>query len=297
MIQIEQLTKVFFNRKGIHQISFNVEQGQIFGFLGPNGAGKSTTIRHLLGFLKPGSGRASIAGLDCWKEAEKVNRSLGYIPGEISFIDGLTAIDFLKMQAGMRGMKDTTLRDRLTERFQLDIRTPVKRMSKGMKQKLAIINAFMHDPAVLILDEPSSGLDPLMQKTFVELLHEEKARGKTILISSHIFSEVDHTADMIGIIKEGRMIKIEEIDSIKENMLEQCVEVFFEDGEDVSSLLDSRLEVLEYKEGFVKLAVHNNYNELLRAISPFRIKRMEMPKLNLEDTFMKYYNQKEEMKA
>ncbi len=208
-IQIENLMRDYGGGKGVFDVSFHVDKGEAFGFLGPNGAGKTTTIRHLMGFLKPKSGKCTIGGLDCWKERDKVQARLGYIPGEISFFDDMSGAEFLKFVAEYRKTGGQSRKNELLERFELDPKGKIKKMSKGMKQKLGIVAAFMHDPDILILDEPTSGLDPLMQNRFVHLIAEEKDRGKTILMSSHIFEEVERTCNRIGIIQKGRMIAVD----------------------------------------------------------------------------------------
>lgn len=209
VIKIEHLVRDYGGGKGVFDISFQVKQGEAFGFLGPNGAGKTTTIRHLMGFLKSKSGKCTIDGLDCWNERDKVQARLGYIPGEINFFDDMTGTGFLNFIAEYRKIDTRNRMEELLERFELDPKNKIKKMSKGMKQKLGIVAAFMHDPDILILDEPTSGLDPLMQSRFVSLVAEEKKRGKTILMSSHMFEEVERTCDRIGMIREGKMVTVD----------------------------------------------------------------------------------------
>lgn len=215
-INIENLVRDYGNGKGVFDVSFHVNQGEAFGFLGPNGAGKTTTIRHLMGFLKPRSGKCSIDGLDCWSERDKVQERLGYIPGEISFFDDMSGAEFLKFIADYRKLGTQNRKEELLERFELDPKGKIKKMSKGMKQKLGIVAAFMHDPDILILDEPTSGLDPLMQNRFIDLVAEEKEHGKTILMSSHMFEEVERTCDRIGIIRNGRMVAVDDAEALRE---------------------------------------------------------------------------------
>ncbi len=186
MIELQQLTKVFPNGRGIFDVTLTVRQGEVFGFLGPNGAGKSTTIRHLLGFLKPTKGCASINGFDCWRESVRVQALVGYLPGEIAFPEGMTGMELLDLLAGMRRMNTTRYRDELIERLQLDVRLPIRKMSKGTKQKVGLVAALMHDPEVIILDEPTSGLDPLMQQTFIDLIREENKRENDLFVFTHL---------------------------------------------------------------------------------------------------------------
>lgn len=214
-INLENVTRDYGGGKGIFDVSFHVKQGEVFGFLGPNGAGKTTTIRHLMGFLKSKAGRCTIDGLDCWKDRDRIQKKLGYIPGEISFFDDMTGTEFLRFLAKYRGMDSITRQRELLERFELNPNVKIKKMSKGMKQKIAIVTAFMHDPEVFILDEPTSGLDPLMQNRFIELLEEEKEHGKTILISSHMFEEVERTCHRVGIIRAGKLAAVDSVDTLR----------------------------------------------------------------------------------
>ena len=204
VIKIDHLTKDYGYNRGVFDISLEVQKGEVYGFLGPNGAGKTTAIRHIMGFSRPQKGLTFVNGLNSWENASEIQRFLGYLPGEIAFPENLTGDQFIRMMAELRGMKDLSYTHDLIEKFELDPSGSLKRMALGMKRKLAIVTAFMHDPDVLILDEPTSGLDPIMQNIFIDFIKEEKKRGKTILLSSHIFNEIDATCDKISIIKDGR---------------------------------------------------------------------------------------------
>lgn len=206
MISMEQITLKYRSGKGITDITFSVKSGGVTGYLGPNGAGKTTTIRCLMGFMKPDSGACAIGGLDCYRDAAKVKEIVGYIPGEIAFPSGMSCMQYLRYQCELRGIRNLSRMKALIERFDLDTKGSMKHFSKGMKQKVGIVAAFMSDPRVLILDEPTSGLDPLMQNEFIKLVLEEKKRGKTILISSHMFEEVERTCDDVAIIKDGQIL-------------------------------------------------------------------------------------------
>lgn len=215
VIHIDHLTRDYGGRKGVFDLSLEVDKGEVFGFLGPNGAGKTTTIRHLMGFIRPQSGNCRIGERDCWRDSSLIQKDLGYIPGEISFFDDMTGTDFLKFVEEYRKLGKNNRKKELLERFELDPKGKIKKMSKGMKQKLGIVAAFLHDPAILILDEPTSGLDPLMQSRFVELIAEEKAKGKTILLSSHIFEEIERTCDRVGIIRAGKLVTVDAVEALR----------------------------------------------------------------------------------
>ena len=209
VIDVLHLTKDYGSGRGVFDISFSVEKGEVFGFLGPNGAGKSTTIRHIMAFSRPDAGETRLFGLETFKNYPKILSRVGYIPGEIALPQGLTGLEFLKMIQDLQKIHNNARLRELLRYFELDMVTlkgETKKMSLGVKRKLAIVSAFMGDPEVYILDEPTSGLDPVMQERFVALIKKEKERGKTILLSSHIFSEVDETCDRVAIIKDGKIV-------------------------------------------------------------------------------------------
>ncbi|OMF25830.1 ABC transporter ATP-binding protein [Paenibacillus sp. FSL H8-0548] len=295
MIQLNELTKTFKNGRGIFQLNFVVKRGEVFGFLGPNGAGKSTTIRHLMGFIKPESGNAEINGLDCWRKSAEIQLHVGYLPGEIAFPEGLNGYQLLKMLAGMRGMKDYgTSLDLLIERLQFDVRTPFRKMSKGMKQKVGIVATFMHDPSVLILDEPTSGLDPLMQNVFIELVKEAKDAGKTVIMSSHSFEEINRTCDRAGIIKDGRIIAIEDVQQLQ-TMQRKMIDLTLATKQDITVIRESNLEIVDEEGLTIKVALQGNYDEFIQTLSKCKVKNMDIHAQKLEDIFMHYYVQKERM--
>lgn len=207
-VQISHITKDYGNSRGIFDVSLSVKKGEVYGFLGPNGAGKTTTIRHLLGFLKPEKGECRINGMDCFSQASLIQKNLGYLAGEIAFPEDFTGRGLLNFLADMKGIRDRSRIKELIDRLELDPSGKVRKMSKGMKQKLGIINAFMGNPEIVILDEPTSGLDPLMQNRFIDLILEEKKKGTTIFMSSHLFEEVERTCERTAIIRRGRLPRL-----------------------------------------------------------------------------------------
>lgn len=206
IITADHLTKDYGKGRGIFDINLQVSKGEIFGFIGTNGAGKTTTIRHIMGFIKADSGNTRILGHDTWKHATDLMKYVSYVPGEIAFPSLPTGTDFLKVQAEYLKIKDFTYMNHLIELLHLDPTADLKRMSKGMKQKTAIVAALMGEKEILILDEPTTGLDPLMRKSFLELVREEKAKGHTVFMSSHIFEEIEEVCDRVAMIKEGKII-------------------------------------------------------------------------------------------
>ncbi len=216
LIEIKGLTKDYGENKGVFDVSFELRRGEILGFVGANGAGKTTTIRNVMGFIKPDSGTVKIFGKDAWQDAEKTKPYIGYVPGEIAFPDLPTGTEFLKSQAEFLGVKDLSYANYITEKLQLDPSANLKRMSKGMKQKTAVVAALMSNPEILILDEPTTGLDPLMRVAFLDLLLEEKQRGKTILISSHLYEELEKIADRVALIDSGKILIVADMREIRE---------------------------------------------------------------------------------
>lgn len=206
IIVANKLTKDYGKGRGIFDFSFTVEKGQVVGLVGSNGSGKTTTIRQLMGFLKSTSGNAQICGMSCWKDSVKLKRLIGYVPGQIDFPDVGNGTSFLKIQAELMGMRDYSLMNELIDRFKIDTSAPLKTMSKGMKQKMALVAAFMAQPEIYLLDEPSTGLDPLMRDTLIELILEQKAKGRTVFMSSHIFKELEDTCDKVIFIHKGHMV-------------------------------------------------------------------------------------------
>ncbi len=289
IIEINGLTKDYGNHKGIFDLTFHVGDGEIFGYLGPNGAGKTTTVRHLMGFLTPDHGSCRILSKDCRKDTAAIMKELGYLPAEMSFFEGLSGLDFLKFMGEMRGLPDTTYRDRLIELFELDTRGRIRKMSKGMKQKLALICAFMHDPKVLILDEPTSGLDPLMQKLFAELILEEKAKGKTILMSSHSFEEIERTCDRVGIIRQGNLVTIEDIHVLKEKRRKTYIVTFNSPEAATEFRKKDCFDSIVLNGATAKVSILGNVNSFVREISQYPVVDLDTEKSSLEDVFMQYY--------
>ncbi|NMA36773.1 MAG: ABC transporter ATP-binding protein [Papillibacter sp.] len=298
VIDVEHLTKDYGFGRGVFDISFHVDTGEVFGFLGPNGAGKSTTIRHLMGFSKPDSGHTRIFNKETFNKYSEILGRVGYIPGEIALPAGLTGWEFLRMMQNMQNRKDEQRLKNLLELFELDPSGDTKRMSLGVKRKLAIVTAFMNDPDVLILDEPTSGLDPVMQNIFVDYVINEKKRGKTILLSSHIFSEVDATCDRIAIIKDGRIVSDFPANELKHASQKNYL-ITFADEEGFSGFNTAYGDKAEIKiteccpeKRAVTVSVNDKYiNNLIAALTGFSVTGFVHLKETLEDYFMSYYKE------
>lgn len=291
VLRVERLTKNYGHDRGVFDVSFSVEQGEVFGFLGPNGAGKTTTIRHLMGFLKPQKGSATINGLDCWHQSADIKQLVGYVPGEIAFPDYRTGLAFIKGQAELMKLDDLSYAETLMETLQLDATANLKRMSKGMKQKTAIVAALMTDPQILILDEPTTGLDPLMRRAFIQILQEEKEKGKTIFMSSHMFDEVEHICDKVAMIKDGRIIDIIATAEIKHNP-SKIYKIMFKTQADFKRFLteDVTVQATEPSLNEVVITSHDrDINTLLKVLKQYELKRFTENKSTLEHYFKSLY--------
>ncbi|MCD5322898.1 MULTISPECIES: ABC transporter ATP-binding protein [Pontibacillus] len=291
MIFVENVTKTFSNGKGIFDVSFTVEEGDIFGFLGPNGAGKSTTIRQLMGFMKPDNGKLFISKYDCWKDTSTIQKFVGYLPGEIALIEKMKGNDFLNMLEEMKGFRGTSRKDALIDRFQFDPSVQIRKMSKGMKQKVGIVAAFMHDPSLYILDEPTSGLDPFMQKEFLDLLGEEQGRGKTILMSSHYFPEVERTCNRASIIKEGKIVRTDSMRDLR-SLQTKKIEVAFKDEQEACAYADHYPDQVESRSGNrIVIPIKGTYEAFIASLQGRSVTNMEVETQTLEEVFMDIYDQ------
>ncbi len=305
VIDVEKLTKDYGSGRGVFDVSISVNESEVFGFLGPNGAGKSTTIRHLMGFSKPDSGSTKIFGKETFKKYYEILSKVGYIPGEIALPAGLTGWEFLNMMQSLQGVKNEKMQKRMLDMFELDdvaLNGETKRMSLGVKRKLAIVAAFMSDPSVLILDEPTSGLDPVMQEQFIEFIHEEKARGKTILLSSHIFSEIDNTCDRIAIIKDGKIVSQFVADDLKHASRKFYTIKFSDEAEakrfDEKAANIPSLAELERRDGERFVSVEDkDLNYLIRGVADMNIVSFGNRKESLQDYFMKFYKEEKDFKG
>ena len=292
LIEVKNLVQDYGHGRGVFDVSFSVAKGEVFGFLGPNGAGKSTTIRHIMGFSKPQKGQTCVFGLESFANYHRMLNNVGYLPGEIALPDGLTGWQFIDMMGKLRGVKNEARTTMLIERFKLDPSVETKRMSLGDKRKLAIVTAFMSDPEVLILDEPTSGLDPVMQNTFIEFIKEEKERGKTILLSSHIFSEVEATCDRIAIIKDGIIVSEFVTNDLKHNKNKVYEITLKNKGEIEKFIKNSPFEVAGQSEKAVSVKVHDSeINKLTNFVAQFEIEKFKQIKTTLEQHFMGFYKE------
>ncbi len=301
VVKVKNLTKDYGYGRGVFDVSFAIKKGEVFGFLGPNGAGKSTTIRHLMGFSKPDSGNTFIFGKPTFDKYYEILNKVGYIPGEIALPTGLTGWEFIRMMQDLQKIHNEKQLNRMLQLFKLEdnvLKGETKRMSLGVKRKLAIVTAFMGDPEVLILDEPTSGLDPVMQQVFIDFVKEEKERGKTILLSSHIFSEVDATCDRIAIIKDGRVVSEFVANDLKHNANKNYL-IKFDSQEDFDKFIKNEksskiLNIINSEKDALKVLISTKddlINQVIDEFAKYEIKEFSNIKETLEDYFMKFYKE------
>jgi len=292
IIEINNLTKTYGKARGITNVSFNVEEGEIFGFIGPNGAGKSTTIRTLLSLIYPTSGSAKIFGKDCIEFGPEIKKEIGYLPSEVFYYDNMKVIDLLKYSASFY-KKDCSKRIKeLAAIMDLDLNKKIDDLSYGNKKKVGIVQGLLHEPKLIMLDEPTSGLDPLMQQKFFDLLKEENKKGATILFSSHVLSEVQKMCERVAIIKEGKIIKIEKISDLKENNFKNFeVETISKIDDDYFNMNGvTNLRVTNNSTSFL---FKGNINLIMQKISAIEIANLWIEEPHLEDVFMHYYEKGE----
>lgn len=292
IISIEHLTKDYGHGRGVFDVNIQIEKGECYGFLGPNGAGKTTTIRHLMGFSKPQEGSTSILEKDSWENSAWLQNTVGYLPGEVALPAGLSGSAFLNMMGQMRGVKDQEYLQMLLKRFELDPNISIKQMSLGVRRKLAVVTAFMHDPDILILDEPTSGLDPVMQETFIDYVREEKQRGKTIFLSSHIFHEVDAVCDRIAIIRDGKIMSEFASEELKQKH-DRIYRVTFADAESYAAFVQLPYTFTSKNEAKLRARVQieaDRVSELIASLEGFHLADFVEIPFTLEDYFMGFYD-------
>ncbi len=292
VISANHLTKDYGHGRGVFDVNIQIEKGECYGFLGPNGAGKTTTIRHLMGFSKPQKGSTAILEQDSWRHSARLQNTVGYLPGEVALPAGLSGTAFLHMMEQMRGIKNRDYLQMLLDRFELDANVSIKRMSLGVKRKLAVVTAFMHDPDILILDEPTSGLDPVMQETFIDYVREEKQRGRTIFLSSHVFHEVDAVCDRIAIIRDGKIVSEFRSEEMKQKH-DRIYRVSFSDLDSYRAFVKKPFAFTSKNEKKLRARVQipaDRVGELIASLKGFHIEDFVEIPFTLEDYFMSFYD-------
>ena len=289
VIDIDRLTKSYRERRGVVDLAFAIEQGEIFGYLGPNGAGKTTTIRTVLDLIRPTSGRVLTFGRDARERSVEIHRRVGHLPGEFGLYDRMTPLEYLTYIGSLRGGFARAAVDDLAERFALDLSVRIASLSHGNRQKVGLIQAFMHRPELLILDEPTQGLDPLMQQEFTELLEEARREGRTVFLSSHVMPEVERVCDRVAIVREGRLVAVEDVAGLTARE-SRTVEVRFARPVDAAtfSSVPGVSEVAAEGE-LLRLRVAGSMDPFLRALGPFEVLDLVSREPTLEDVFLTFY--------
>ncbi len=294
VIVIDKLQKSYGKVQAVRGISMSVERGEIFGFLGPNGAGKTTTIRCMLDVIRPSAGTIRVLGLDAQRDKMELHKHIGYIPGDVRLPGQMTGKQVINYFSRLQGLEPVLLDD-LVARFDVEMKRPMKGYSKGMRQKIGIVLGFMCDPDVLILDEPSSGLDPLLQRTFNEFLLEEQARGKTIFMSSHIMSDVEKVCQRVGVIRQGEIVTVEEVEALREKA-GQRVTVEFGDTvapEELARIPGVSMVSKNNNNSSYHFSVSGNMDPLIKALSHHEVVRLQAEEAPLEEVFLKFYEEPE----
>lgn len=296
MIEIKSLTKDFGQGRGIFDVNLSIKKGEVFGLVGINGSGKTTIMRHLMGFLHPDNGNAKIMDKDCWKMPDELKKYLGYIPGEISFPDVHSGMDFLKLQADFMGLKSMVYAEELIDHLNLDPTAELKRMSKGMKQKTAIVNAFMGDSDILLLDEATTGLDPLMQKSFTEIIQKEKKKGKTIFMSSHMFDEMENTCDRVAFLKNGKIVHVVDMKTIRGNEKLKEYKIEFNKKSDYREFFKRSFDIIRKQDEYNQVTIHisdTDVDKLFGVLSAMDVRFISHQPYTLEKCFKEIYNHTE----
>lgn len=293
-IEIKNLTKVYGKNRGIQDINISVKEGEIYGFIGPNGAGKSTTIKTLLNFIYPTSGDALIFGMDSVKESEKIKEYIGYVPSEVRYYDDVKVKDIIKYAQSFYPKSKKEYVDRICNELELDMNKKMGELSLGNKKKVAIAQSLINNPKLLILDEPTNGLDPLMQKKLFNILIEEKEKGNTVFLSSHNLVEVQNLCDRVCVIKEGKIVDIIEIEKSKTELKLKVTLSSSDITDDI--VLNLSDKILDKNGKLYTFIYSKNIDSLVKELANYKIDELLIEKENLEDAFLNYYeNNKEEV--
>lgn len=290
-IRVEGLTKRFGSTSALDALDLAVPSGVVFGYLGPNGAGKTTTIRLLLGLLRPTLGRATVLGLDAIRQRDEVHRRVGYLPGDFVAYPDMTARDYLGYLADLRGGVDEAELARLIDRFAVVVDRPIGTLSHGNRQKVGLVQAFMHRPDLVVLDEPTGGLDPLVQREFLDLVRETRDDGRTVFLSSHVLDEVDQVADSVAILRQGRLVVVDAVSALRERARRRVHLTFTSDPPVPALLRIDGVDILavDAARRTVQLTVAGSMAALFRAAASYGIERVVSEEANLDDIFLAYY--------
>jgi ABC-2 type transport system ATP-binding protein len=286
-IELSHLTRRYGRRRGVIDVDFEVAEGEAFGFLGPNGAGKTTTIRVLMGFLRPSEGQASIFGHDCWREASVAHRDVAFVGSDPAYLGDMPAADQLDVLGRLRGLRPGAWR-RLAERLDLDPTVAIRKLSRGNRQKVAVVQAFMGNERLLVLDEPTTGLDPVMQREFLGLMAEARAAGQTVFLSSHNLPEVERCCDRVGIVREGRLVDVSSVQGLLASHW-RAVNLVLGTAPTRDAFDLPNVRVLATNGQMVHLMIQGEVNELLRRLAMLDVRDVSIATPDIEDVFLGFY--------
>jgi ABC-2 type transport system ATP-binding protein len=297
-IETEKLTKSYGRKaRGIEEVDLAVEEGEVFGFLGPNGAGKTTTVRTLLGFLRPTGGRGEVFGFDIRKQSVEIRARVGNLPGEFALEDKMTGEGLLRFFARLRGVKDLGHAHELAERLGAELHRPMRRLSRGNKQKIGLVQAMFHRPPLLILDEPTGGLDPLVQEEFLDIIEEVKAEGRTVFFSSHNLAEVERVCDRVGIIRGGRLVAVETTETLIDKSFRHVVLTFAEEVDRKPFEAIPGVEDLRAGGNRLAFTLYDDLDEMVKLAARHELVNMEYERPSLEEVFLLTYYERENGEA
>ena len=291
VVRAEGLTKSYGRSRGIVDLDLTVGPGEVFGFLGPNGAGKSTTIRLVLDLIRPTAGRISVFGLDARRDGVEVRKRVGYLPGDLRLYPRMTPLELFEHVGRVRGLTGSGAAVSIADRLGLELDRPIRTLSKGNRQKVGLVQAFMHRPDLLLLDEPTSGLDPLVQRVFYELVREATGEGRTVFLSSHVLPEVQHVADRVGVIREGRLVLVDTVEALRAHAVTR-VEVTFGVAPPADAFLGlPGVRELERHGDVVLLALTGEADELVKTLARYPVVALDAHEADLEDVFLTLYGE------
>ena len=288
-IKTEALSKYYGSTKGIVDLGLEVRQGEVFGYLGPNGSGKTTTIRLLMGLIRPTSGVSKIFDREVWAEGSDLRRRIGYVPGELALYQNMTGHQLLEFMGNLRGVGISAIASELAERLSIDLSRPIRGLSTGNRQKIGLIQAWMHKPDLLILDEPTTGLDPLVQQTVHELIIEARDQGRTVFLSSHVLSQVERVADRVGILKQGRLVAVESVDDLKSKALRR-MEIHLASPVPAGAFSGvGGVKDVRVSGSIVRMSIEGSIDALIKTLGTFEVNSIVSHEPDLEEIFLDYY--------
>jgi ABC-2 type transport system ATP-binding protein len=289
VVRADRLSKDYGGDRGVVELTFEVTPGEVFGYLGPNGAGKTTTIRLMLDLIRPSAGRVELFGLDVRRDGRAARSRLGYLPGDLRLYERLTAREHLRYFASLRGMHDLGDGEQLAERLELELDRPIKALSKGNRQKVGLVQTLMHRPELAVFDEPTAGLDPLVQQVVYELVRETTADGRTVFVSSHVLSEVQEIADRVALIREGRLELIETVETLRRRALTRIEATFAEAPPAGAFDAIPGVREIDRRGTTVRLTLEGSADPLVKTLARFDVRALDSHEADLEDVFLELY--------